>query len=240
MKLISLNIWGGRAYDQFIEFIKKQSSDADFFCFQEVLNHGKDVPGNEDGKVRMEIFSELAQLLPEFNGFLAPRDSRQESLATFVKKNINISKEDYIMVQKADSSRADGIPLHYVQFKHNDKQYTVCNLHGLWEPDTKKADIPERIEQSERVKAFLEKVDGAKIICGDFNLAPDTKSLKILEKDMRNLIKEFDITSTRSHFYTKEVKFADYALVSPEVKVLEFKVLQDAVSDHLPLLLEFE
>ncbi len=56
---------------------------------------------------------------------------------------------------------------------------------------------------------------------------------------MRNLIKEHGITSTRSHHYTKPVKFADYAIVSKDLDVIKFEVLQDPVSDHLPLLLEF-
>jgi len=38
---------------------------------------------------------------------------------------------------------------------------------------------------------------------------------------------------------TKSEKFADYVFVSPEVTVKDFMVLQDQVSDHLPLWVEF-
>jgi endonuclease/exonuclease/phosphatase family metal-dependent hydrolase len=82
-------------------------------------------------------------------------------------------------------------------------------------------------------------MSGAKILCGDFNLLPDTDSLAILEQGMRNLVKEYRVTSTRSQFYEKPDRFADYILVSPEVIVEDFQVLDEAVSDHLPLLLEF-
>ena len=68
----------------------------------------------------------------------------------------------------------------------------------------------------------------------------DTESMKVLEKGMRNLVKDYGVTSTRSHFYKKRGKFADYILVSPEVEVKDFKVLQESVSDHLPLYLEFD
>jgi endonuclease/exonuclease/phosphatase family metal-dependent hydrolase len=58
---------------------------------------------------------------------------------------------------------------------------------------------------------------------------------------MRNLIREYGITSTRSSLYaTSPVMYADYALTTPGVKVNEFKVLPDEVSDHLALLLDFE
>ena len=86
----------------------------------------------------------------------------------------------------------------------------------------------------------MDKAKGKKILVGDFNLLPDTKSLKILEKGMRNLIKEFKIKDTRGELYEKELRFADYALVSSDVMVLDFKVLNEKISDHLPLYLEFE
>lgn len=38
----------------------------------------------------------------------------------------------------------------------------------------------------------------------------------------------------------KPDKFADYNLVSPEVIVEDFKVLDEGVPDHLPLLLTFQ
>ena len=76
---------------------------------------------------------------------------------------------------------------------------------------------------------------------GDFNLLPDTQSIKKLENfGLRNLVKEYNITSTRTSFYTKSEKFADYAFVSSEIAVKDFKVLPDEVSDHSPLYLEFE
>ena len=79
------------------------------------------------------------------------------------------------------------------------------------------------------------------VMCGDFNLLPNTQSIKKLEDfGLRNLIKENNITSTRTSFYTKTEKFADYALLSDEIDIKDFKVLPDEVSDHSPLYLEFE
>ena len=58
------------------------------------------------------------------------------------------------------------------------------------------------------------------------------------EEGLRNLVKEYGIISTRTSFYEKEGKMADYALVSPELNVLDFRVLPDEVSDHAALYLE--
>jgi endonuclease/exonuclease/phosphatase family metal-dependent hydrolase len=103
-----------------------------------------------------------------------------------------------------------------------------------------KSDSPERIAQSQKIRNFLDSIDKPKILCGDFNLRPDTESMKILEKGMNNLIQIYDITSTRTSLYDKEEKFADYVLTSPDVVIKAFQKLFHEVSDHAPLLLEFD
>lgn len=116
---------------------------------------------------------------------------------------------------------------------------TLINFHGLWNGHGK-LDTEDRLKQSLKVRKFLDGLNAKRsVLMGDFNLLPDTESLAILEKGMKNLIKDYGITSTRSHYYKKEIKFADYALVSPDINIKKFEVLQDTVSDHLPLLLEF-
>lgn len=55
------------------------------------------------------------------------------------------------------------------------------------------------------------------ILIGDLNLDPDTESIKILEKEMRNLVKKYSIQTTRSDLYSKKeiMPLADYCFVSP-------------------------
>lgn len=102
-----------------------------------------------------------------------------------------------------------------------------------------KEDTPERLEQSDNILKFLDSYKFGKILCGDFNLNPGTKSISMLEKGMVNLIKKYNIQNTRSNLHTRKDKLADYILVSRDVEVLDFKVMEDQVSDHLPLFLEF-
>jgi endonuclease/exonuclease/phosphatase family metal-dependent hydrolase len=112
-------------------------------------------------------------------------------------------------------------------------------VHGLWNGKGK-TDSVERIAQSQRIKQFLDTINNPKILCGDFNLRPDTESVKIIESGMRNLIKEYDIKSTRTSFYQKEEKYADYIFASADIIVNSFEVLNEEVSDHAPLLLDFD
>ena len=57
---------------------------------------------------------------------------------------------------------------------------------------------------------------------------------------MQNCISQYNITSTRTSYYTKEEKYADYMLLSNELKINKFEVFTDVVSDHAPLFLDFE
>jgi endonuclease/exonuclease/phosphatase family metal-dependent hydrolase len=111
------------------------------------------------------------------------------------------------------------------------------NVHGLWNGKGKD-DAPERIIQSNIIRQFIDKVGGEKILCGDFNLNPETESIKILEKDMRNLVKDYAVTSTRTSLYKKPGKFADYIFTSRGINIKDFKVLPEEVSDHSALVLE--
>lgn len=93
---------------------------------------------------------------------------------------------------------------------------------------------------SRKLAGYIENYEGAKVLCGDFNLSPDTESLKMIEAlPLRNLVKEYGVTSTRTSYYKKENRFADYVLVNDKVEVIDFQVLPDEVSDHSALMVEF-
>jgi endonuclease/exonuclease/phosphatase family metal-dependent hydrolase len=132
--------------------------------------------------------------------------------------------------------------IQYVTIETASGPLTVINFHGLWTNVGEgkwKNDNPERLEQSERILEFTKKLQNPFVLCGDFNLLPDTKSIQMFEDaGLRNLIREFGVTSTRTSFYTKPVKFADYAFISKGINLKDFKVLPDEVSDHAPLLME--
>ncbi len=268
LKLETVNIWGGRVYQPLLEHAQKQAQTVDIFCFQEVYSTQSsristgEVIGLErfqqptnDYPARGNIYQELKQGLPEFHGYYYSSQDHYDihspvdyplsfGLAMFVKKTLFVETEGDLFVYRAKNSVVGtdnttiGRNLQYVQFRRNGKQFTTVNLHGLWNGKGE-TDSPERIEQSRKIKTFLESMGGAKSLCGDFNLLPDTQSLGLLEHEMRNLVKEYRVTSTRSQFYKKPDKFADYILVSPEVIVEDFKVLEEEVSDHQPLLVTF-
>jgi endonuclease/exonuclease/phosphatase family metal-dependent hydrolase len=81
------------------------------------------------------------------------------------------------------------------------------------------------------------------VLIGDFNLLPETESVRLLEAGLSNLVIERAIPSTRSRlnpYYgtPQEQPHADYAFISPGLRVTGFEVPDVAISDHLPLILD--
>ena len=74
---------------------------------------------------------------------------------------------------------------------------------------------------------------------GDFNLRPDTRSIGLFDEHLSNLIRKYNIKSTRTSYCPYPIRHADYVFVNDWVKVKSFEVLPDEVSDHNPLMLDF-
>jgi endonuclease/exonuclease/phosphatase (EEP) superfamily protein YafD len=129
--------------------------------------------------------------------------------------------------------------IQFITTEFQDSPLTVVNFHGLWN-GRGKGDSEDRLNQSKKIKEFVETLQGNVVMCGDFNLLPNTQSVQILEDiGLKNLIKETGVTSTRTSHYTKPDKFADYIFISRDINVKDFKVLPEEVSDHSALYLEF-
>jgi len=242
MKVIFLNIWGGKVFEPLMEFLKESAESTDFFCFQEVIDSPLITTVSFGG--RTDIRKKLISALPQFEEYYAPShnaldQSGQPSpdifvgLAIFAKKGIAIETQGKIH------------DLQYLRFKNDGKFYTLGNFHGTAHPGSK-LDTEKRLEQSKKIVEFLSKEKGEKILGGDFNLLPETESIRIIEKaEMQNLVREFKIHTTRSELsyarYPENQRqyFSDYVFISPGVRALNFTVPQIEVSDHLPMALEF-
>lgn len=198
---------------------------------------GKEYPDSSHN-----LFTELNKLLPEHNGFFRPVLQDVYGIAIFIKKDYSVLQEGEILIhgrnqQGTINGGHHDRNLQWIKFDYAGKLFTVMNVHGLWNGKGK-TDAPERIAQSKIIREFMDKAPNPKILCGDFNLNPDTESIKILEEGMNNLIKDYSVKSTRTSLYEKPGKFADYIFTSPDIEVKDFKVLPEEVSDHSALYLE--
>lgn len=254
MRLISLNAWCGRALYPLMRFVEKNAADADVFCFQEVCNGRQKIADTRHPNeyVCATMFGKIAKKLDGFDGHFAthPDDPERMSNAMFVRRNAKILEFGVAPVFRSEVPQwSEGKPctsrlLQYAHLMMRGKRFAVFNCHGLWNGGPK-TDVPERIVQSHNIRGVMDVFTAPKILVGDFNLAPGTKSLAILEEGMRNLVTESGATTTRTPHYRhyddeSASKFADYALVSPGIDVRRFEVVQQLASDHAALFLDFD
>ncbi|MDO8522660.1 MAG: hypothetical protein Q7S12_00015, partial [bacterium] len=244
LKLITLNTWGGRELEPLMIFFAANKKDTDIFCLQEVRNCDQKIvdDNHPNEKWYGPLFEKISAELEDFTGSFAyfDDDPNRMSLAMFIRRSIPIKIiEDFIVFSPKEPAETGSRvfsprKLQYAVLDWNGKELLVANYHGLWDAGPK-TDTFDRIAQSNTLKEFLNKSNESKIICGDFNLLPSTQSMKILESGMVNLINKYNVGSTRTTLYRHfenldEPNFADYILTSPDIKVLNFKVLSDVVS----------
>jgi len=240
MRLITLNIWGGYIRDPLHQFIASHQS-IDIFCFQEVYHNANEMITIEDRKVSLNIFAELQALLPNHMGYFRPVVDNVYGISMFINKKINVSEEGDYLIHNNPNYPGRG-PTHsrilqWIKCGIDGHMYTIMNVHGLWN-GMGKTDTEERLAQSAKIKEFMNTITTRKILCGDFNLNPYTQSLKMLASDMNNLVDIYQVISTRTNFYPKEEKFADYIFTSKDISIKKFEVLKDEVSDHAPLFID--
>jgi len=259
MRLLCLNLWGGRKDKLLFDYLKQQAKSVDIFCFQEVFDSQSGPTGHHGA--HPHLYSELQRLLANFESVYGPTytgwiDKEKvnfevsEGQAIFVKKDYAVLGKGSVYIYGdektiiTDDFKNEPKNLLYTKLAIAGQELLVVNPHGKWYPGDK-LDTPERLEESQTIINFLKSFIGPKILCGDFNLMPDTESIAIIEKSgLRNLITEFKITNTRNEIswrrYRNKQRFADYIFTSPEVRAKNLEVPYNLVADHLPLILDFE
>lgn len=227
MKMIFLNVWGAEMQDTLIGYLEEQARDTDVFCFQEATEKMKrrcaDALSNYT-----EIFED--KFTSEVESF---------SQAIFVRKAIKIASYGTLMGDSPDLGLAI-----YVKLQVGDTHMYICNMHGKSRP-ADKLDNPGRLTQSRQLIDFFKDNDGPVVIGGDFNMLPETKSMKMFsQRGYRDLIQEFAIDTTRNHLswdrHPIKMYYSDYIFLNDKAQLKSFSVPKNEVSDHLPLILEID
>ena len=265
LRIISLNAWGGRLHAPLMRYLT--DSDPDILCLQEVVrspeaqsewltyrDHGVELPQ------RAKLFEEIGAALPAHAAFFFPTargalyDGEKEipsefGLATFVRRSLPIIGQAMDFVHGAFSPdgwgnhpRARNAHCFRVFDCESRSALTVAHMHGLRDPGGKE-DTPARGAQAHAFVKLVNKVrlDNDRLVaCGDFNILPQSATFRTLGTlGLIDLVTAQGYTGTRTSYYQKDCRFADYMLVTPGVKVISFDVVaKPEVSDHCPLLLD--
>lgn len=260
MKIISYNIaLFEDNIKHIVEFLSEQN--ADIICLQEVSMHLDDTVLNMY-KTKQYIDSKFSKKYPyrffnpsiqsnhfkyndnfikKYNGFtttgeyLLSRFPILHGMNAFVYKDFEY-RTDWSKWPEDDLPHA----VQVAEIKCEHGSFQVANYHGIYRHD--KLDDKHTINASHKIIDICSRKEIPTIICGDFNLLPDTESIQIIEKDYQNLSKRFEIKSTipdRKGLGVESGQVLDYIFVSDDIKIQNFKTINTKISDHLPLSLDF-
>ena len=243
IKFLTLNtLHGGKMFDNLIAFVKGEKPDIAFF--QEVYN-GYD----ESLERRFRAFEEFKKefgFLPyavfEPSLFDSSRGNIGWGNAVFSRFPILSSKGLFFEYPLADFSLGKGHDPYYVprnlqcvEFDLSEKTLYGFNIHGVW--DLHGDDSPRRFQMLEVVRNAIKGKLPA-ILAGDTNLLPKTQFVREIEKDLKSVFG----TSLESTFNMRHKTKPGYAtaavdmiFVSPDIYVLERRMPDVDVSDHMPL-----
>lgn len=128
--------------------------------------------------------------------------------------------------------------MQVVELKLDDQDLTVINHHAHWEK------TPMGSEASvERMKIVAERarqVEGPLIFAGDLNLLPESKPIRLFDGWLEDLVAHSGATTTLSKLGQPFDVVCDHIFVNEQIKVNDFAVKPATVSDHLPVVLEFD
>jgi endonuclease/exonuclease/phosphatase family metal-dependent hydrolase len=229
MKIISLNAWQGKQGKELEAYLRQHSEDTHVFCFQEAEGHCDAL---------------RSELLPKWQSLTARSYDYHYKMEVVLTTCFTTDFELLAAGTLSAPDREKRSSL-WVHLKKEKEEYWICNVHGSAFPEDKN-DSPARLGQSQDIIDFLRDKKGQRIVMGDFNLNPDTESVKMFEAaGYRNLIRDYEIDTTRNEiswakYPDNKQLFADYTFVGPEVAVKSFQVPKNEASDHLPMELEIE
>ncbi|OGK18002.1 hypothetical protein A3G67_04530 [Candidatus Roizmanbacteria bacterium RIFCSPLOWO2_12_FULL_40_12] len=251
IKFLTLNtLHGGELFDEMLAFLKKE--DADIMALQEVQESDTDNPNKKFHTTEI-LKKELAYPFSVFDSqvnLIMQGVKTEHGNAVYSKFPITSHSNTFFdvpyghvnhdeLLAKDDFTR---IPQAFqkIEIKVNNMELTIINVHGIWGFDGE--DNERRLKMSQMI---VDKIKGEKnvILAGDFNVRPETETIRNIEKYLKNVFKD----ELKSTFNMKRKKDGGYAtsvvdmiFVSPDIKVTNHYCPDVDVSDHLPLVCELE
>jgi endonuclease/exonuclease/phosphatase family metal-dependent hydrolase len=243
IKILQLNIWGGRLGQQVINLINEQKPD--IVCLQEVT---RTAGGNAFLVTDIEEINESCNYphldyTAQFQYNLQKRKAEGGlailSTLPFANTTSFFTRGEY--VDDFDLSDTDyniRALQHVAVVLENGKTVHILNHHGHHLPNHKQGD-EETLRQCQMIVDYVMTLDGPAVLCGDFNLIPTSASLEKINTILSNHALITQATTTRTNL-THKTEVCDYIFTSPELETANFQILDDIASDHKALTIEIK
>lgn len=257
-KYIQANIWlGGKLHDQLLPFFTAQNPD--FIAMQEVCMPNAVAPYTPHPaldflqKVKQETGLLHSVFVPEaaFKDKTHYNNTHPVEFGIAILSRFPITKHvyssyihDYKIFELEGMN--DWSVMHkgtlVAEVKASEKSLYIGTTHGVWGFDDK-----DSASRDIMADAILEAV-GEKsplLFSGDLNIDQNTKAIARIEEKLTNVFKgKLQTSFNMLHKADKGGSFGtsvvDFVFASRDIKILNAYSSEENVSDHVPLIVEFE
>ena len=241
--LLQWNVWYKEKIENIVKVIKELNPD--IVCLQEIdlnsqHNDYKDVPKEIAKSLRYEYFYKPSMKFKNKKDW--------EFLGNGIYSRFPMSRHKMRYIQRPtginDYDKQGRIYIEAI-VKIGKKSLTVGTTHVSY---SHRFEItPRKVKEIDKLIEIIKKKGKMFILAGDMNSTPDSYTIKQLEKFLKNCgpnhLQKTWTTKPFDYKGFKETKLRwrlDYAFASKDLNVIKSKVIKTKISDHLPILVEFE
>lgn len=240
MKIVQLNAWGARLGRQVGGLLEREKPD--IVCLQEIIETEGDgalcAPLHEiqeqsgiNYSFHSPVFSfSLMNKSAHFGNTILSTTPFNATETIFTnldyKENFSFDTDDYNVRN-----------LQHAIVEYNSKPLHILNHHGHHVREHKNGN-DDTLRQMKLISNYIKTLDGPVVLAGDFNLAPHSESIEVLNAQLTNLCTVHNVKTTRT-VLTHKTEVCDFIFVSNDITVKSFRVSDEVVSDHQALILEF-
>lgn len=247
LKILHWNIWFQEKAENILKLIKKINPD--IICCQEVtigsnFNDKRDVGKFIANELQYNYNYSRAH---KYEFPITPKwESNYGWNAIFSRFPI-IKNSNFPIINSKDSSdhKYERRTCAVSEIKINNKTIKVATTHKSYSNGF--VEDQEKINETKKLTNFFKKNPKNLIFTWDLNLSPQTKSIALIEKELKHCGPDYDIPTRTTKpfsfmgFEENKLKWRiDYIFSSKNIKVIESKIIKTKYSDHLPILLEIE
>ena len=239
MKIMQINLWTGRIKYPLRKFIEEER--VDILC-------GQEAAWEEGNQEQIENLFTTADQIKSFGGFRD--DFRTANMGmrlgsgTMLIGNVVMSRRGLLEKEEklvhGEPNLEDGKMIDHAYFAQKvvtEDGIVIVNYHGYWKPEP--IGDENTVAAMEKVAEMIRGEMRPVVMCGDLNVVYKSPAMRCLDF-MRDLTEENGIKTTLSGLGFQGEVACDHILVNERVKVKDFRVIDELVTDHKAIVVEIE
>lgn len=249
MKLLQLNAWMGKLSWAAERFIEQQQPD--IVCLQEVFRANKAVMIPDRMFQCLDLLQEASGLEycyfspaigvsiaggnADFGNAILSRYPLQTAETVFTHGEY---AKNFAPATSEETARTIPRNMQIVTIATPEGSVTIVNHHGHWEATPLGTETS--VEKMKLVADRARQAKGALIIAGDLNVTSESEVMRVFDDWLDDIVARSGAQTTLSKVGRPLDVVCDHILTNNLVRMNYFAVETAMISDHLPLVMEFE